>query len=65
VSCGSAGSVSCASPGNCSAGGDYYTDAAGHQQAFVVSEKNGSWGTAAVMSPRSRPARGFGIAIYL
>ena len=29
-------SVSCASAGNCSAGG-YYTDAAGHFQAFVVS----------------------------
>jgi hypothetical protein len=39
-------SVSCASPGNCAAGGDYTTDAAGSAQAFVVSEKNGSWGTA-------------------
>jgi hypothetical protein len=39
-------SVSCASPGNCAAGGDYYTDASGRAQAFVVSEKNGSWGTA-------------------
>jgi hypothetical protein len=40
-------SVSCASPGNCSAGG-YYTDSfsTNHQQAFVVSEKNGTWGTA-------------------
>jgi hypothetical protein len=36
-------SVSCASPGNCAAGGYY---AAGHQQAFVVGEQNGSWGTA-------------------
>src|ERR1700735_2638315 len=38
-------SVSCASAGNCSAGG-YYTDASGHTQAFVVTEVNGSWGTA-------------------
>ncbi len=42
------GSVSCASPGNCAAGGLYDTRAAGagHQQAFVVSETGGSWGTA-------------------
>jgi hypothetical protein len=39
-------SVSCAAPGNCAAGGTYYSDADGHHQAFVVSEKNGSWGTA-------------------
>jgi len=39
-------SVSCASPGSCAAGGGYYADASGHQQAFVVSQKNGSWGTA-------------------
>jgi hypothetical protein len=38
-------SVSCASPGNCSAGG-YYTDGSGHTQAFVVSEVNGTWHTA-------------------
>jgi hypothetical protein len=38
-------SVSCASAGNCSAGG-YYTDGSGHQQAFVVNEKGGTWGTA-------------------
>ncbi|HEY3733015.1 MAG TPA: hypothetical protein VGL63_03785 [Streptosporangiaceae bacterium] len=37
--------VSCASPGNCSAGG-FYTDASGHEQAYVVSEVNGTWGTA-------------------
>jgi hypothetical protein len=36
-------SVSCASAGNCVAGG-YYTDGSGHSQAFVVSEKNGTWG---------------------
>ncbi|MDR2985932.1 MAG: hypothetical protein LBV34_13940, partial [Nocardiopsaceae bacterium] len=38
-------SVSCGSAANCSAGG-HYTDASSHSQAFVVSEKNGSWGTA-------------------
>src|ERR1022692_666247 len=38
-------SVSCASAGNCVAGGDY-TDGAGHSQAFVASERNGRWGTA-------------------
>src|SRR5215469_7810253 len=39
------GSVSCASAGNCAAGGSY-TDGAGHAQAFVVSERNGTWGKA-------------------
>jgi hypothetical protein len=38
-------SISCASAGNCSAGG-YYTDSGGNTQAFVVSEVNGTWGTA-------------------
>jgi hypothetical protein len=38
-------SVSCASAGNCAAGGDY-RDASGHLQAFVVSERRGVWGRA-------------------
>jgi hypothetical protein len=38
-------SISCASPGNCSAGGLYQTDG-GDQWAFVVSEVNGTWGKA-------------------
>jgi cytochrome c551/c552 len=38
-------SVSCASAGNCGAGG-FYTDGSGHRQAFVVAEVNGTWGTA-------------------
>src|ERR1700733_9279946 len=38
-------SVSCATAGNCSAGGDY-ADASLHLQAFVVSEAGGRWGTA-------------------
>jgi hypothetical protein len=38
-------SVSCASAGNCSAGGNY-TGRSGHGQAFVVSQVNGTWHTA-------------------
>jgi hypothetical protein len=38
-------SVSCASAGNCLAGGNY-EDASGHAQVFVVSEVRGRWGTA-------------------
>jgi len=38
-------SVSCASAGNCSAGG-YYRDSSGHFQAFVVSQVIGTWGAA-------------------
>src|SRR5579862_497822 len=38
-------SVSCASAGDCAAGG-FYTDGASHNQAFVVSETHGVWGTA-------------------
>ena len=38
-------SVSCAAPGDCSAGG-YYSDAAGHEQALVVTQTGGTWGTA-------------------
>ena len=40
-----AGSVSCPSPGNCTVSGGY-TDSHGHGQVFVVSERNGRWGTA-------------------
>ena len=38
-------SVSCVSAGNCGAGG-FYTDSSGHEQVFVASEVNGSWGKA-------------------
>jgi len=38
-------SVSCAAAGNCSGGG-YYVDGYGSEQAFVVDETNGTWGTA-------------------
>jgi hypothetical protein len=36
--------LSCGSAGDCAAGGSYFS--AGDEQAFVVSEKNGSWGRA-------------------
>lgn len=42
---GQTASVSCASAGNCSAGG-FYNDSALNDQAFVVDEVNGTWGTA-------------------
>jgi len=38
-------SVSCASPGNCAAGGDY-EDRGQNGQGFVADERNGVWGTA-------------------
>ena len=38
-------SMSCPSAGNCAAGG-YYTDAHGNRQAFVITEKKGTWGNA-------------------
>ncbi len=38
-------SVSCASAGNCAAGG-FFTGVSGEQQAFVVSEKDGTWARA-------------------
>ena len=38
-------SVPCASAGNCAAGG-YYLGGSDHLQAFVVSEKSGTWGKA-------------------
>jgi hypothetical protein len=37
--------VSCAAPGDCSAGGDYGSSASS-EQAFVVTESHGQWGTA-------------------
>ncbi len=38
--------MSCASAGNCSAGGYYKGNGTGRFQAFVVSQKNGAWGRA-------------------
>jgi hypothetical protein len=47
-SVGGVAAVSCAAPGNCSAGGTYRSprDPLGHENAFVVSEVNGTWQTA-------------------
>jgi len=39
------GEISCTAPGDCSAGGSF-TGASGFQEAFVVDETNGTWGTA-------------------
>jgi hypothetical protein len=41
----SVSSVSCASAGNCAAGG-YYTDGGGDGQGFVADERDGVWGKA-------------------
>jgi hypothetical protein len=49
-----ASSVSCASAGNCAAGGDY-ADASGGSQGFVVSEKNGVWGIAQKVAGNLNP----------
>jgi len=38
--------LSCASPGNCSAGGEYGVREGHFEQAFVVTERNGTWGKA-------------------
>ena len=54
--------VSCGSPGNCSAGG-FYTDSSGHQQALVISETNGTWGTAAQVPGTGALNKGGGAAI--
>jgi hypothetical protein len=49
----SVNSISCASPGNCSAGGDLMTytgaDAPWLSQAYVVNENDGTWGTAEIV----------------
>jgi len=42
----SVNSISCASAGNCAAGG-YYVDAKGRTEAFIVSAKASAWGAAA------------------
>jgi hypothetical protein len=40
------GAVSCASAGNCSAGGEYAVSNPNDEQAFVVNETDGTWGKA-------------------
>ena len=46
--------VSCATPGNCAAGG-YYSNQWGGQEAFVVDETNGAWGTASEVPGTTNP----------
>jgi hypothetical protein len=48
--------VSCAAPGNCSAGGSFRAprDPLGHSDAFVVNEVNGTWHTAAAVPGLAR-----------
>jgi hypothetical protein len=53
--------VSCASAGNCSAGGEYTTSTPYTTQAFVVNETNGTWGTAAEV-PGTGPLNTAGLA---
>jgi len=43
---GAAVTVSCATAGNCAAGVTYTADVSDSKRAFVVSETNGTWGTA-------------------
>jgi hypothetical protein len=50
-------SVSCASPGNCSAGGSYFNRFA-FAQAFVVNEVRGTWRTAQKVAAAISSARG-------
>jgi hypothetical protein len=46
-------SLSCASAGNCSAGGEYDVGGCCSELAFVASEQHGRWG-------RAQPVRGLG-----
>jgi hypothetical protein len=54
--------VSCASPGDCAAGGRY-VDASGNYQAYVASERNGVWGKAIEVPGLGRLNRG-GVADF-
>src|SRR5258706_274943 len=54
------GSVACAPPGHCPAGGDYTSDASGRLQAFVVGETGGSWGTAQEVAGNLNTGPGLG-----
>jgi hypothetical protein len=57
-------SVSCSSAGNCSAGG-LYLDASGHQQAVLVTETAGTWGTGvqASLPPAATDPKAFVISV--
>jgi hypothetical protein len=56
-------SISCASPGNCSAVGEY-RDSSLNYQAFVVTETNGVWGSAEQVPGTATLNAGGGAAIY-
>lgn len=59
------GSLSCASSGNCGAGG-YYANTLGHTQAFVVSQVNGAWKKAVqVRGAAGRNKAGIGLVITM
>ena len=53
------GVISCPSPGSCTAAGSYY-DPAVNSRSFVITKKNGIWGSAHPV--RSRQGAGLGIA---
>ena len=54
-------SVSCGSPGNCSASGSYIA-LTGASPAFVVNQTNGVWGTSEKLPGRLNLGRGAGIS---
>ena len=57
--------LSCASPGNCSAGG-FYSTSVTFSAAFVVAENHGTWGTAEpVSAPASISDSGYGEVVSL
>jgi hypothetical protein len=61
---GDVGAVSCATAGNCSAGGSY-SDSNGDSQAFVANEVNGTWGTAEeVPGTAALNTQGHGAAVF-
>jgi hypothetical protein len=56
-------SVSCAAPGDCTAGG-YYSDAHLNVQAFVATESHGRWNSAIELPGSARLNAGGGAMIY-
>ena len=43
--------LSCASPGNCAAVGEYYDGAVDEPEIFLLTETEGTWGTAVQAEP--------------
>jgi hypothetical protein len=56
--------MSCVSAGTCGGGGDY-TDAAGHGQAYIVSQQHGTWGTAKAVPGLAALNRGGSAQLYV